>query len=55
MRASPRTPGPSRRPPDAATYTDTTAQGGSTYFYRVRAEAVAGWSPWSAAAEVSLP
>ena len=40
---------------DAAAYTDTTAQGGSTYFYRVRAEAVAGWSPWSAAAEVSLP
>ncbi len=39
----------------ASSYTDTTAHGGSTYFYRVRTEAAAGWSPWSAAAEVSLP
>ena len=28
---------------------------GAPYFYRVRTEAAAGWSPWSAAAEVSLP
>jgi hypothetical protein len=40
---------------DASTYTDTTAQSGSAYFYRVRTEAAAGWSPWSAAAEVDLP
>ncbi len=40
---------------DAAAYTDTTAQSGSSYFYRVRAEAAAGWSAWSSAAEVSLP
>ena len=31
------------------------ASGGQSYFYRVRTEAAAGWSPWSAAAEVSLP
>ena len=40
---------------DASTYTDATAPSGSTYFYRVRAESVAGWSAWSAAAEVSVP
>lgn len=39
----------------ASTYTDTTAQSGSTYYYRVRTETTAGWSPWSAAAEVSVP
>ena len=39
----------------AESYTDTTAQSGATYFYRVRTEAAAGWSPWSEAAEVSLP
>ena len=36
-------------------FADATVQSGSTYFYRVRTEAAAGWSPWSAAAEVSLP
>ena len=40
---------------DASTYTDATAQSGSTYFYRVRTESAAGWSAWSAAAEVSVP
>ena len=40
---------------EATTYTDTTAQSGSTYFYRVRTESAAGWSAWSAAAEVSVP
>ena len=50
-----RTCRPSPSPAGAESYTDTTAQSGSTYFYRVRTEAAAGWSPWSAAAEVSLP
>ena len=36
-------------------HADATAQGGRTYFYRVRAEAVAGWSPWSAALKYSPP
>jgi hypothetical protein len=40
---------------DATTYTDATAQSGTTYFYRVRTESAAGWSAWSAAAEVSVP
>jgi hypothetical protein len=40
---------------DEASYTDATAQSGSTYFYRVRTEAAAGWSTWSAAAEISMP
>ena len=40
---------------DATTYTDATAQSGSTYFYRVRTESAAGWSAWSAAAEVRVP
>ena len=40
---------------DAPSYADTGAQSGATYFYRVRADAAAGWSPWSPAAEVSLP
>ena len=35
--------------------TDDSAQAGHTYFYRVRAEAAAGYSPWSAPAEVELP
>ena len=39
----------------ASTYTDATAQSGTTYFYRVRTESAAGWSAWSAAAEVSVP
>jgi hypothetical protein len=40
---------------DATTYTDAAVQGGTTYFYRVRTESAAGWSAWSAAAEVSVP
>jgi hypothetical protein len=40
---------------DATAYADATVQSGSTYFYRVRAESAAGWSAWSAAAEVSVP
>ena len=39
----------------ASTYSDAAAQSGSTYFYRVRTESAAGWSAWSAAAEVSVP
>ena len=39
----------------AQSYADTTAPSGGVCFYRVRTEAAAGWSPWSAAAEVSLP
>jgi hypothetical protein len=39
----------------ASSYTDATAEGGRTYFYRVRTEAAAGWSAWSGAAEVSVP
>ena len=54
-RSSPRASRPSPSRPAPRRYTDTTAQSGSTYFYRVRTEAAAGWSPWSAAAEVSLP
>ena len=40
---------------DAASLTDDTAQAGRTYFYRVRAEGAAGYSPWSAPAEVTVP
>ena len=36
-------------------FTDDSAQAGRTYFYRVRAEADTGYSPWSAPAEVTLP
>jgi FtsP/CotA-like multicopper oxidase with cupredoxin domain len=39
----------------AATFTDDSAPGGRTSFYRVRAEAPAGTSPWSAPAEVDVP
>ncbi len=34
-------------------YTDAGAAAGVTYYYRVRSTAAAGWSPWSAPAEVT--
>ena len=40
---------------DASSYKDTSAQSGRTYFYRVRAESAAGWSPWSTTATASVP
>jgi FtsP/CotA-like multicopper oxidase with cupredoxin domain len=33
------------------TYADTTAQAGRSYYYSVRTESAAGWSPWSAPVE----
>jgi hypothetical protein len=39
----------------ATSLTDDSAPAGGTYFYRVRAEGAAGYSPWSAPAEVALP
>jgi hypothetical protein len=36
-------------------YTDDTAQAGESYHYRVRSTTAAGWSPWSAPAEVTTP
>ena len=39
----------------AATFTDDSAPAGRTSFYRVRAESAAGYSPWSAPVDVSLP
>jgi FtsP/CotA-like multicopper oxidase with cupredoxin domain len=39
---------------EATTYRDATAPSG-TYFYRVRAETAAGWSPWSPAVQVAVP
>ena len=38
-----------------ASFTDTGASPGATYFYRVRTVSAAGWSPWSQAAEVDVP
>ena len=40
---------------EATTYRDATAPGGGTYFYRVRTETAAGWSPWSPAVQVAVP
>jgi hypothetical protein len=40
---------------DALSYTDATASGGGTYYYRVCTRSAAGWSPWSAAAQVAVP
>ena len=39
----------------AGTFTDDSAPAGQTSFYRVRAESAAGFSPWSAPVEVSVP
>ena len=39
----------------ATSFTDDSPRAGTTYFYRVRAEATPGYSPWSAAARVDLP
>ena len=39
----------------ASSFTDDSARSGRTYFYRVRAEGAAGFSPWSAAAEIAVP
>ena len=39
----------------ATTFTDDSAPAGHTSFYRVRAESAAGFSPWSAPVESSLP
>ena len=36
-------------------YTDDTAQAGESYHYRLRSTTAAGWSPWSAPAEVTAP
>lgn len=40
---------------DATSLDDDTAQSGRTYFYRVRAESAAGFSPWSALVDVAVP
>ena len=40
---------------DAESLTDDSAPAGRTSFYRVRAEGEAGFSPWSAPAEVAVP
>jgi FtsP/CotA-like multicopper oxidase with cupredoxin domain len=45
-----RTVGP---PGTGTTYTDTAATAGTLYHYRVRSTTAAGWSPWSATAEVT--
>ena len=39
----------------ASSLTDDSARAGRTYFYRVRAEGEAGYSPWSATAAIDLP
>ena len=39
----------------ATSFTDDSPRAGGTYFYRVRAEAEAGYSPWSATVTVTLP
>ena len=39
----------------ADSFTDDSPRAGGTYFYRVRAAAEAGYSPWSAPATVTLP
>jgi hypothetical protein len=39
----------------ATSLVDDTARAGRTYYFRVRAESAAGFSPWSAPAEVTLP
>jgi hypothetical protein len=39
----------------ATTYSDTTVTAGTTYYYRVRAESLAGYSTWTNTASVLVP
>ena len=39
----------------ATSYTDSTVTAGSTYYYRVRAENVPGYSPWSDPVSITMP
>ena len=40
---------------NATSYTDSTVTAGSTYYYRVRAENVPGYSPWSDSVSITVP
>jgi FtsP/CotA-like multicopper oxidase with cupredoxin domain len=40
---------------NATSYTDSAVTAGSTYYYRVRAENVPGYSPWSDSVSITVP